>query len=171
MKKILILMLMVIVSVSFASAQKIIKNKVDKFTKQKVVETSKETLYSVNLLYTGLTDRFECALRKVDGEYILVANILTQDIHKYTEDSGITLLLDNDKAISLRTAYTGIGAPFAKGYRFKTIFYLSESDVENLMNHKVVSIRISYLGGYYDKDLSPKKQSIIMKMVSLLEKE
>lgn len=98
------------------------------------------------------------------------ARILLSDIVKYTEDDGIMFLLDNDETVTLKTSYTGIGgdADF-KGYAFSTSFLLNDEIVEKLKNHKIVSVRINYMGGHYDKDLKGKKQELIMKSLKLFE--
>ena len=162
---------MVLITTS-VSAQKIKKKEVDKFTKAEIVETSYEALYKQNFMLMGYTNIFECAIRKVDSVYVMPANILTNDVEKYTEDSGVTFLLDNDETVTLLTTYTGIsGEQCYKGYMFNTLFKLSADDVQKLKNNKVVSIRVSYLGGYYDHDVKDKNQSIISKMLKLVDGE
>ena len=172
MKKILILTSMLFICITSASAQKIAKKEVDKFTKKEIIETSYEKLYKQNLMMSGYTNIFECAIRKVDGAYVMPANILTRDVEKYTEESGVTFLLDNDETVELLTAYTGVsGESYANGYMFNTLFRLSSDDVQKLKNNKVVAIRVSYLGGYYDHDVKGKNQEFISKMIKLVDGE
>lgn len=169
MKKLLFFVLFVFCTIT-VSAQKITKNEVDKFTKSQVVETSMESLYSVNLLGTGYCNKFEFCIRKTDTIYTMPANILMKEIVKYTENDGVTFLLDNDDVVSLKTNFTGIGGEsWAKGYWFRTSFILSESDVNKLKEHKVTAIRINYLDGHYDKELKGKKQELIRNSILLIE--
>ena len=172
MKKLLIVLSLILVCASSVSAQKIKKKEVDKFTKAEIVETSVESLYKQNFMMSGFTNIFECCIRKTNGFYVMPANILTKEVEKYTEDSGVTFLLDNDDTVTLTTAYTGIsGDKFGNGYWFNTAFNLSEDDVVKLKNNKVVSIRVSYLGGNYDHDVKGKKQEVIAKMLKLVDGE
>lgn len=163
---------MILVCATSVSAQKIKKKEIDKFSKAEIIETSLESLYKQNFMLTGFTNIFECSIRKTNGEYTMPANILTKEIEKYTEDSGVTFLLDNDDTVTLTTLYTGVsGEKFGNGYWFNTVFPLSDEDVQKLKNNKVVSIRVSYLGGHYDHDVKDKKQSVISKMLKLVDGE
>lgn len=153
-------------------AQKIKTKEVDKFTKSEVIETSTERLYSKNLMGTGFCNIFQCSIRKVDGIYSMPAGILMNDVVKYDENSNIILLLSNNETITLQTAYTGVGAErFANGYWFYTSFILTQSDVEKLKTYEVESIRINYLGGYFDRDLKKNKKNTISEMLKLVDSE
>lgn len=154
------------------NAQKISTKEVDKFTKSKIIETSMERLYTRNPLAMGYSDFFSCAIKKVNDDYSMLATILMYDIVKYVEDSGVTFLLSNDETVTLRTNYTGIGGEkFGQGYLFSTSFSLSQSDINLLKHNKIVSVRISYLGGHSDYDVKSKKQVIVAKMFELVDKE
>lgn len=151
-------------------AQKIAKREVDKFTKQEIIVTSKETLFSVNYMASGFSHRFEFQIKKVDNIYSMPARILLNDIVKYDEESGISFLLDNEDVVSLLTVYTGIsGEKFGNGYWFDTCFLLSEDDVNKLKTHKVVAVRIHYMGGSYDREIKANKQELIMKSLLLFK--
>ena len=169
MKKIIVLLTLAMLSTS-TYAQKIMKKEIDKFTKAEVVETSLETMYSVNLLGTGWCNKFEFSIRRTDGLYTMLANILMHKVVKYTENDGVIFLLDNDDAITLKTNFTGIGGKaFGKGYWFETSFTLSDDDIEKLKNHKVTAIRINYIDGHYDREIKRNKQELIAKSLKLFE--
>lgn len=171
MKKIWILSFMMFVTFSLF-AQKIKKNEIDRFTNTKVIETSTERLYSKTFMLSGFSDILECCVRKTGDSYTMPTNILTPDVVKFTENDGIIILLDNKETVILKTSYTGIsGQPWAKGYWFETCFELTPDQIEILKNNKVVAIRVSYLGGYYDYDVKGKNQSKISKMIKLVESE
>lgn len=156
--------------IGMVNAQSIKTKKIDKFTKQEIIETSLEALYKRNVGLSPWCNIFECSIRKTNGEYTMPTNILMEDIVKYDENDGITLLLSNDDVIILKTVYTGIGSEkFAGGYWFRTVFRLSPSDVEKLKNNDVMSIRVTYLGGSFDRDLKTKKQNVIAKMLKLVD--
>lgn len=154
------------------NAQKIEFKEVDKFTKDKIVETSMEKLYTKNPMAMGYSNFFSCAIRKVDDDYSMPATILMDDIVKYDENSGVTFLFSNDETVTLRTNYTGIGGEkFGQGYLFNTSFSLSKLDVNLLKHNNIVSVRISYMGGHFDYDIKSKKQGIVAKMFELVDKE
>ena len=92
------------------------------------------------------------------------------EIHKYTEEDGITFLLDNDNTVTLKTNYTGIGAEsIGKCYVFKTSYNMSNDDVAKLKNNKVIAVRITYLGGKFDREIKKEKQKIIMDSLELFD--
>lgn len=171
MKKVLVFVVtFIFVGIGNLSAQRIKKKEIDKFSKSEIIETSTETLYSVNFMATGYIYRFEFGLKRVNGKYSMPAIILMSDMVKYTENDGVTFLLDNDETIFLRTNYTGIGADrFANGYNFSTSFSLSDDDVLKLKKHKITNVRVSYMGGHYDRELKKNKQNLIKKMLNLFE--
>ena len=89
MKKVLFLMFACMIATT-SFAQKIKKSEVDKFSKTKLVETSMESLYSVNFMASGFIYKFEFCIRKSGDSYVMPANILLKDIEKYDENSGVT---------------------------------------------------------------------------------
>ena len=173
MKKSVILSLVCFCFFSIGQAQKITKNEVDKFSKIRIIETSNETLYS-SYAFTLIQSKFDFSIRKVDQVYAMTGDIYMSGIAKYTEDDGITFLLDNDETVKLTTNYTGLGSkyiPQGRCHVFRTSFNLSADDVSKLKAHKVLAIRITYLGGAYDRDLKKNKQDIIMKALKLVDKQ
>ena len=101
MKRLVICLLCSIILCPVISAQKIIKNEVDKFTKSEIVETSTETLYISNYMGTGYDYKFDFQIRRVNGEYAMPAKILMTDIVKYTEEDGVTFLLSNGDTVTI----------------------------------------------------------------------
>lgn len=166
MKKILVLFLLGVLPCSLF-AQKIKKKEIDKFTKVETIETSIETLFE--LFFEEY--EFKFCIHKVGGLYEMPANIRMPEIVKYTEGDGVTFLLDNEDTVVLKTNFSGIGAEVLGGskYWFRTSFFLTDKDVEKLKCHKVVSMRIRYLGGHYDRDISKRRQSLISKSLLLLD--
>ena len=153
-------------------AQKIEKKEVDKFTKMQVIETSSESLYSVNFLASGYIYKFDFQIRKSGDTYSMPANILLKEIEKYDENSGVIFLLDNDETVELKSNFTGIGSKkFGNGYFFETSFTLSNDDVIKLKEHKITNVRIIYMGGHYDRELKSKKQDLVMKCLQLIDEE
>ena len=140
----------------------------DKFTKSEIIETSSETLYSRNPMFMGITNSFDFIIRRCNGAYVLAADILMHEIVKYEENHGVTFLLDNGEVVALTTNYTGIGGNRnGSGYNFSTSFSMTDVDVQNLKQHKITDVRITYLGGSYDHKLKEKKQDLIQRMLDL----
>ena len=163
--------LILLLGATYSFGQKIKKREIDKFTKSEIIETSGETLYSVYITGIGYGESFEFQIRKVNGEYAMPANILRAEVVKYVEGDGVTFLLENGETVDLISNYTGVGGSrLGKAYYFQTSFNIPAEAVEKLKNHKVTDVRIRYMGGSYDRELKPKKQQLIMKMLTLLEK-
>jgi hypothetical protein len=170
MKRFLLIISMILITNASLNAQSIKKNEVDKFTGLRIIETSSKTLYSQNRTMTGYTHKFDFAIRKVNDTYAIVANILMDDIVKYTEDDGVIFLLENNEKVSLKTRYTGIGTDsFANGYYFSTVFRLTEEDVALLKKYKITDVRVTYFGGHYDKTLPENKRNLMQKMLYLFD--
>ena len=168
--KILLTSLLLLFGVTLSFAQKIKKREIDKFTKSEIIETSNESLYSVNFMGSGWCEKFDFQIRRVNGIYSMPASILRSEIVKYEEGDGITLLLENGETVDLATNFTGVGgSSFANGYYFDTSFTIPTEAVEKLKANKVTDIRIRFLGGSYDRELKAKKQGLIMKMLQLFE--
>ena len=170
MKRFFLIAMFSTFALSSIYAQKIKVNEVDKFTKSEIIETSSEYLFRVNY-GSGWTHRFDFVLRRVNGAFVMAADIMLPEMVKYTEDDGITILLDNGQTLFLETLYTGISSvnTTGTGYDFSTVFELSQEEVELLKNHKVTDIRIHYLGNSYDKEIKDKKQSLIINMLGLFD--
>lgn len=99
MKKILMCLLLCVFCSQGIFAQKLAINKVDKFTKESLQETSGETLFSVNLLGTGFVYRFLFLLKKAGEEWYMPAEITLKEMVKYDDNSGIVLLLSNGETV------------------------------------------------------------------------
>lgn len=158
-------------------AQKIGKNEVDKFTKQRVIETKQEELIKRNK-WKNQWQRILISFRNVNGEWVMPTFIELDEIEKYDDGSTITLLLDNGDAIILECLYTGIGAedctigigginPHVHG--FSTVFNLSTDDVDLLKKHNVTDVRVSPLGKNYDFAVGEKEQSLLMRSISKID--
>lgn len=176
MKK-LMLILFVMAS-SLAYGQKIKENTVDKFTGQKTVCTTQEALAKRNK-WKNEWQQVLVSVRKVDNEWAMPAFIELEDIEKYDDDSQMILLLSNGDKITMRTLYTGIGAedcPIGIGgvnphvHGFSTVFPMSESDVCLLRQNDISDIRITTLGASHDFPIGKKEQSVVKKMIELIDK-
>lgn len=172
MKKLVFLLILGMLSAS-TFAQRIKKKEIDKFTGAELIQTSNETLYTKQLVIAAnVTNMFSLCIRRVNGEYCMPATIVMDNIVKYQEGDGVQFLLDNGEIVTLKTNYTGIGGERYgnMGYLFSTSFDLQDSDVEKLKNNKVLTVRVTYLGGHFDRDLKRNKQQVISKLLKLFDK-
>lgn len=160
-----------------ALAQKISVDKIDKFSKSHIIETKSEVLWKPKP-FTKEHKIIEVTLRWVDGEWVLPTLISIDDVLKYEEGDGMTLLLDNGETIVLETIYTGISGPSYTGHlqgavdmlkTFSTVFNISTDQIELLKQHNVTDVRISALGKYYDLELSDKNKNLLSRMITLIE--
>lgn len=153
-----------------ASAQKIAKNEVDKFTGNSIIETKHEYLFHHNFAGLGYDYAFLFSIRKVNHDsYTMPCRILLRNIEKYDTDSCIIFLLENGNTIKLYTLYTGIGADkFAQGYYFDTVLNMTDEDVAQLKASKITDIRIDYFGGHYDYAIKGKNQDMVIRMIKLI---
>ncbi len=171
MKKVILTTLLLFIATSTnVFSQKIKKHEIDKFSKAEIIETSSENLFRTNYMASGYQYMFDFIIRRTNGVYTMPASILTRNIEKYTEDSGVIFLLSNGDKVVLQTSYIGIsGKKYANGYFFNTSFTLSNDDVQKLKNNAVTDIRITYMGGHYDKEIKDSNQMIISKCLKLFD--
>lgn len=145
-------------------AQKIKKHEIDKFTKEEFIQTSSSKIVNK----TGLMrpHKFECYIERHGNTITMPASMqFDRESVAIDANSGVMLLLDNDETVRLFTAFTGEPNRFNE---FSTCFNLTEEDINKLLNHKVVSIRMIYVGGHYDADVNEKNQQAISNMISLV---
>lgn len=173
MKKLIVLLLMMFPMVMWG--QKIIKNDIDKFTKQVIIETSSEKIADYNKWKSLSPDPSEVlvSIRNVNGTWVMPASIRLDEVQKYTEEDGITLLLENDATIVLKTLYTGIGGESvglsSSKHAFNTAFELIDDDVNNLRTNKIIAVRVNFLGGHKDFECNKSKGEKVMKMIKLID--
>jgi hypothetical protein len=176
MKRILLIALAMI-SIS-ASAQRISRDEFDRFTKNRVIETSYTTMYK-KMTLISTEHGINLALRKYGESYVLLADIKNINPIKFVEGNGIIFLLDNDSTIELKGNYKGIATKSEIGsavnaYSFTTSFDLNRDEVNTLRTHKIVGIRTSYAAGIFDGNIKKQNQSnlqLLFKMIDDREKK
>jgi hypothetical protein len=142
-------------------SQKLKVDEVDKFTKQKRLET--EEVKMNNKTFEG----FYLYLRAVDTiTYITIsgygqgADVIGQD------DQALFLLDDNSTVTVLSTGiqdYT-IGQ-YSKSYHHQ--YRINVDDIQTLADHSIKSVRKYGAGGYVDMDVPEKKQESFKKTAAL----
>ncbi|MDE6353417.1 MAG: hypothetical protein K2K88_09855 [Muribaculaceae bacterium] len=175
MKKLIAMTLMLLPML--ARGQKIIKSEIDKFTGQRIVETSQEAIAKRNK-WKNQWQQVLVSVRYTDGEWTMPVFFELEEIEKYDENSQVILLLANGERIILPSLYTGIGAedcPIGLGgvnshvHGFSTILPLENKDVELLRQYEITDVRVSPLGKNYDFVIGKKEGSTIMTMINLID--
>lgn len=164
MKRIFVLLVIATIFVSNISAQKIKKHEIDKFTKEEFIQTSSAKLINV----TGFMrpHKFECYVEKHGEVVTLPANMqFDRENVNIDKESGVVFLLDNEETVRLYTDFIGEPNRFNE---FSTCFTLSLENIEKLANHRIVSLRMLYVGGHYDADVKEKNQNVISNMLKLV---
>lgn len=173
MKKLIAIMMMMFPILAWG--QKIDKHEVDKFTKQCIIETSYEKIADFNKWKSLIPDPSEVlvSIRNVDGAWRMPASIRLDEVQKYTEDDGITLLLENDSTMILTTLYTGIGAESVglsnSRHAFDTVFELTDEEIDNLRKYKITAVRVNFLGGHKDFECNKSKGEKVKRMIKLID--
>ncbi len=158
-----------------ATAQKIEKNEIDKFTKQRLVETRMETLAKFNKWKSLKADntKLNISARFCNGEWNFPALIILDNCEKVTDQDGVWFLLENGETVISKTAYTGIfessNIPGSSLWSFNTVLNINQDDINLLKNYKITDIRITVLGQNYDLPVEEGKQDLIKRMISLIE--
>lgn len=175
MRKLLTIVLILLPII--ANGQKIVKNEIDKFTKQHILETSQEALVKRNK-WKNQWQQVLISVRNVNGEWSMPSFIELEEVENYDNNSQIILLLDNEEPLILQSLYSGIGAedcPIGIGgvnsnvHGFTTILPLSEADVNLLRNHTITDVRVSPLGANYDFVVGKKESDVIKRMIKVID--
>lgn len=170
-----VLPLFVLLIPVFLFGQRLETNGVDRFTKDRIIETSHERLASKTDIFIGFSPYVEinASISQINGYWYMPTALRNNVVLQYSESDGLTLLLDNDRSIDLNTAYSGIGdkeyfdPPI--NYTFNTSFELTPDVVAALRNHRVTAIRLRYYGGHIDFECSKKESQRLMKMINLID--
>lgn len=158
-------------------AQKIEVNKLDKFTNKQEIRISSELLYR-HVDVSGISAILDTRFISSDSNIGLICDIIFHNIVKYGDGDGISLLLDDGQPpMDLISSYTGIGSKnyevmgfggIKRGYSFSTLFILTNEQLQRLSEYNVTDVRVRYLGGTYDSEVSKKAQKKFKKAAGLL---
>lgn len=150
-------------------SQKIKTCEIDRFTKKVVVETKEQ--YLAKKMNPGNVDKgLKFSIRYSENKITMPALIQMSQSFKIDENSSVMFLMDDDSTITLSNAYTGVSS-IGRGFapcEFGTCLTMSDEDVQNFMNKNVVAIRMYYLGGHEDLDVSSSNKDVIKKALLLV---
>jgi len=161
-------------------SQKLKVNEVDKFTKQKVLETSFEKIVSDNNLMgsTGgrLMKNIWVAIKQVSGTNYLRVKWCTNNVLALGEGAHI-ILLDKEGATykfentSFTVAGVGKGTVGMFGSALYGLDIYLTGDFEALNGKEITAMRIHTTDGYIDLDLASKAKSIISDEYKLIKEQ
>lgn len=164
MKRNTIALLLLLVSAQ-SFAQKIVKNEIDKFTKQKRVETNSAPIIG------GLFSGMNCSIRSVDTTYFI--NVATYGIGVGTvgDNNIMMFLLQNDSTVyaystGLQTYTSASGRSFSKDYCDHQ-YKISKETLLALSTYTLNSVRKYMTSTYADIDVPKKNNDRLQKLVSL----
>jgi hypothetical protein len=142
-------------------SQTIKQDEIDKFTKQRRVETS-----SI-LLKGGLSCGLHTHLRSVDSTYFLIIGGYGCAVGVVSSQDPTIILLENDVTVNISP--TGVQSyeigDYNNSYRHQ--YSISLDNLKTLANHKLKSVRRYTSKGYSDIDIPEKNSSELMKLCAL----
>lgn len=157
MKKIILGLALLSMSISFSQNCKYKTNEVDEFTKNKILETE----------FEWISPNIGSSFKKVNEKKALRLQINSSSVFSVREGSNVMFLTDKEDPITLVFSETNI-SKISTLTSFYSINYLilSDENQARLLNEKITKIRIYYSDGYVDTDIKEKK---VMKFKELLK--
>lgn len=146
-------------------SQKIKESEVDKFTKQRRIQTSSQ------LLYNGIFDNVGVCYRSVSETCFLTLTGVNWSVGVIGEGDELIFLLDNDSTVTAKS--TGIQSYEVSKYgKYYTHQYkLSKEDVDQLANHQLKSIRRYTSTGFTDLDIKDRKKEALQDLSKVFLEE
>lgn len=145
-----------------ALSQKLTVNEIDKFTKQKRLETSNVTLKAK--LSEGIGVRF----RTVDTSFFVILSGYGPGTGVIGADDRAIFLLDDETTVSVYS--TGIQSYNINKYQdsYNHQYTIAKEDLSILSKHNVKSVRKYTSKGYADIDIPEKNQDNLKKAALLI---
>lgn len=145
--------------------QKIKESEIDKFTKQRRIETSSE------LLRNAITETVGVYYRSVDKTCFLNLTALNWSVGVVGDGEKLVFLLDNDSTVTAKS--TGVQSYEISRYGnyYKHQYQLSKEDVYQLANHSLKSIRRYTSTGYTDLDIKDRKKEALQDLSKVFLEE
>jgi len=172
MKKYIQLALLLILFSTSLFAQKIKKREVDKFTKNKVVKTSWETI-NADL-------KFTCSIRgtKINESYYLDFKIMMGmgGVFAVPDGESIMLLLENEEVIKIHNpehtiSSVGAGATGMMGSGSDGVFLsckVAQEQLESIAKSNITKVRIYTTDGYVEANINNRKAKKANKVIDLI---
>jgi len=148
----------------FSFSQKIKVNEIDKFTKQKRIETT------VSFARQGLNCGIGFSFRSVDSTYFINVIGYGCAVGVVGKDETFIFLLSDSSTVTVLSkgiqSYTiASGGTFSRD-TYEHEYYITIPDIEKLSKAKVVSVRAYYNSNYSDIDFKEAKQQVVLMKLS-----
>lgn len=170
MNKILTILFLSFVSISFCQNCKIIKNEVDEFTGYKIVEVRGKWLAKGSGIL-GLGGATVVSIKKINDSVYLVFTISTGDVITTQKGDVLMLKTKSEDIIELPFEETVISEnTMSDIWMNKQMILLTKEMIETLKNVKIQKIRFYTTKGYTDNDVKSKHESNISDLLSCLDK-
>lgn len=140
--------------------------------KEKPKVSSEVTLISGKGENDDLKIIMKCRIARTDSTTVLLQARIQRSNARIVHviRPGITLTLDNDDTVSLSPKREVVcESDWSVGRWDNVSFDLSESDIEKLESHDVVSISIATANGTIERAVPPKRQDKIAKLLRSVE--
>lgn len=147
------------------SGQSITKSEIDKFTKAKRVQTSKE------LLLSKLKNGMWVSIRSVDTTYFINFSGYGNGADVIGERDAIIFLFENESTLTIHP--TGIQS-YDVGRQQNTYshqYYITSDGLQQLSTHKVKSIRKYSSSHYNDIEIPEKHNDVMMNLSKIFIEE
>jgi hypothetical protein len=171
MKKTITLLLLIAAS-SYTYSQKISEDKIDEFTKKRIVRTDWEKICGTTKLYLNVR------INKIDDQNYLQLKFFPKGVSSIDESHDISFMFENGEVINLKsTKYKlanygdgSIGLVGSKALGFDIDTKLSESDIKNFQSLLISKIRINKSEGYSEDIVKTKNAEKFRNLFLLMYK-
>lgn len=172
MKRFIFTITMIISILFSCNAQEIVKNEVDEFTGNRVIETSWEKLAWGLGVPSGIYTR----IRSINGNMLLDMKYMIGSACVIGKDNKLMIMDENGKVHDLIPTdifygTKGGGSIGLAGSAGIGVFAHYYGNLDFLENNKITKMRIYTSTGYYDKEIKKKYQETLQKLYKLVIKE
>lgn len=165
------LLLPLLLIYSSAFAQKLITNKTDEFTGNKVKETSVENLAQP---LSGFSYRF--SFKKINDDVLFNLRVISHGSVFAIKDGEVLMLKTNDSVIKLsNTEYAiskkgGAGGGLSSSYSegVSLYFRLDNEAIELIKNKPIIKVRLYTTDGYTEQDVKSAADKRVKEALALI---
>lgn len=154
-------------------AQKIVENKIDDFTKSKVIRTNWETF----LIAKQLSGYVRCS--QIDERLFLEFKIMLgggAPVFSVKEGESLMLKLNTDSIVSLSIPKSevsckgcgAIGLIGSAAHGMHLEFFLTKTTIETLTQNSIVKLRFYTRDGYAESEIKEKNRDLIARLLKLI---
>ncbi|WP_167596580.1 hypothetical protein [Leeuwenhoekiella sp. ZYFB001] len=179
MKKNLFISTILIFLIQFVAAQKIIENKVDEFTGDKIIKTNSNTLISKGSSWLQNKSTVNYGFVKINGTIQLNIKMVLNGgkVFSINDDNKIIFLYENgnkSEYYPIESVVAGQGDAasglWGSGLWGVDAYFYSESGFSDLLKNKISKVRIYTDEGYLEDDIKSKLDREIKETLELIIK-